>query len=684
MKIIKYVFVVVLLFNLNNSTAQKNFTVEADAKFANEAYYSAIDLYKKADVKAKNNPAEKARICFQLAECYKLLVEPEQAQTYYNRCVLLKYQQKEPLVLLRLAEVLMEQGEYSEAELNIKSYIEIVSDNEYANDLLESCKKAVEWTESPTKHLIQDEVLINSDHYDYSPTWGDKKHNVLIFASAREGSTGDGVDARTGESFMDLWTTTRDNNGKWGEPQLLSNAINTADNEGSAILTKKGDEIFFTRCPREKKVDLGCEIFHSELKGNNWTKANKIQLKPEGADTLSCGHPAINSSVTYMIFSADFPGGLGGKDLWLSEYDKREDSWLDPVNLGDQINTANDEMFPYLSDKGVLYFSSNGHQGLGGLDIFKAEEISDKSWGNVENLKFPLNSPEHDFGILFETGTDKRGFLSSSRHDLGGKGKDDLYNFNLPDIQFALSVFVSNKETGDPVPGVTIKLTGIDTTVAGGIVSEVVKTTDAEGKFIFEEISRSKRYILKDKVYQIEVEKDSFLVASNQITTYGLENSKRFLEEVFLQPVVTESGEALVIDFPEVQYALNKAELLVSENVNSKDSLDFLYATLIENPSIIIELQAHTDCRGSDSYNKKLSQRRAQSCVDYLVTKGIPKERMVPVGYGEDSPRGEGLECNTISKLSTKEEQEAAHQKNRRTQFRVLSFDYVYPEKTEE
>ena len=185
-------------------------------------------------------------------------------------------------------------------------------------------------------------------------------------------------------------------------------------------------------------------------------------------------------------------------------------------------------------------------------------------------------------------------------------------------------------------------------------------------------------------MYQIEVEKDSFLVASNQITTYGLENSKRFLEEVFLQPVVTESGEALVIDFPEVQYALNKAELLVSENVNSKDSLDFLYATLIENPSIVIELQAHTDCRGSDSYNKKLSQRRAQSCVDYLVTKGIPKERMVPVGYGEDSPRGEGLECNTISKLSTKEEQEAAHQKNRRTQFRVLSFDYVYPEKTEE
>ena len=509
MKIFKYVFVVALFFLSSNLFAQKNFTIEADAKFANEAYYSAIDLYKKGETKEKN-PEEKARINYQIAECYRLAVEPEQAQTYYNRCVLLKYQQKEPLVLLRLAEVLMEQGEYSEAEVNLKSYIEVSPQNQHAKDLLASCAKAVEWTNSPTKHIVQDEVLINSDHYDYSPTWGDKKHNVLIFASAREGSTGDGVDARTGESFMDLWTTTRDNNGKWGEPQLLPGAINTPDNEGSAVLSKKGDKIFFTRCPREKKVDLGCEIFYSDLKGTNWSKAEKIQLKPEGADTLSCGHPAINSSANFMIFSADFPGGFGGKDLWYSEYDKREDSWLEPVNLGAKINTTSNEMFPYLSDDGSLYFSSDGYIGLGGLDIFRAEKITDKEWDNVENLKFPLNSPEHDFGILFETGTNKRGFLSSSRHDLGGKGKDDLYNFNLPEIQFALSVFVSNKETGDPVPGVTIKLTGIDTSVAGGIVSEFVQTTDAEGKYIFEEISKAKRYILKDMVYQIEVEKDSF------------------------------------------------------------------------------------------------------------------------------------------------------------------------------
>ena len=665
----------IFVLNVNNNSAQKNFVSEADVKFENEAYFTAIDLYKKGEVKEKDI-REKGRINFQLAECYRYSVEPAQAQTYYQRAIKLKFQEENQEIFLLLADVLKEQGEYQSALENINKFLELNPEDKKASDALVSCKKAIEWKENPTKHMIQNEILINSDHYDFAPTWGDKKHDVLIFASAREGSTGDGIDARTGESFMDLWSTTRDNNGKWSEPQLLPNSINTKDNEGPAVMSKKGDKIFFTRCPREKKINLGCEIFEAEKKGNSWTQAEKIQLKPDGADTLSCGHPAINSTMRFMIFSADFPGGYGGKDLWISEYDKREDSWMSPTNLGSTVNTEGDEMFPYLAEDNSLYFSSNGYVGLGGLDVFKAVNTGDKTWGEPVNLQWPINSPEHDFGIIFERGTDKRGYITSSREDLGGKGKDDLYNFNLPEIQFSLSVFVSNKETNEQIPGVTIKVTGIDTSTAGGIVSEYVQTTDGEGKAIFEEISKGKRYILKEMIYEIEVEKDSFLVARNQISTINEENSKRFLEEVYLIPIVDESGEAAIIDFPEVQYALDKAELLVDDNVNSEDSLDFLYTTLTDNPNIVIELQAHTDCRGSDKYNKKLSQRRAQSCVDYLISKGIPKERMVPVGYGEDRPRMEGLECGSIDRLSTKEEQEAAHQKNRRTQFIVLSTDY--------
>ena len=651
-------------------TSQKNFAKEADNAFLNESFYSAIELYKKVEVKEKK-PAEKARLNFQIAECYRMMVEPEQAQTYYQRSVMLKYDQEHPELYILLADVLKEQGDYKSAQENYNKYLSIDSNSALAKEGAESCKKAMEWTEEPTKHFIQNEIQINTDHYDYSSAWGDKKHETIIFSSSREGSTGEAVDLRTGESYMDLWSSSRDNKGKWGEPMPLPLTINTEDNEGASVLNKKGDQMFFTRCPREKKTNIGCDIFTAKKQGDGWKKAELVVLKPDGADSLSCGHPTIDMTGSLMIFASDLPGGFGGKDLWYVEFNKRDKVWGEPVNLGETINTSADEMFPHLTDNKTLYFSSTGHSGMGGLDIFKAENSADKIWDNVENLRYPLNSAEHDFGIIFERGSnDRRGFFTSNRQ--GGKGKDDLYSFNLPDIIFSLVVYVTNKEDNEPVAGVTVSLKGDDG-------SEVVRTTDAEGKLVFEEEGK-KRFILKETSYNLEVSKDEFLAATNTISTKGEEKSKRFLEEVFLQPVVNEVGEAIVIDFPEVQYAYDKWDLLVDARINSKDSLDYLFATLTQNPNIVIELQAHTDCRGSSRYNKDLSQKRAQSCVDYLISKGIPADRMVPVGYGESTPRAEGLECKSIDKMGTKEEQEAAHQRNRRTQFRVLSSDYKAPE----
>jgi peptidoglycan-associated lipoprotein len=651
-------------------TSQKNFAKEADNAFMNESFYSAIELYKKAEVKEKK-PAEKARINFQIAECYRMMVEPAQAQTFYNRSVMLKYDKEHPELYIYLADVLKEQGDYKSAEENYNNFLAIDPSSVLAKEGAESCKKAIEWTDEPTKHFIQNEIQINTDHYDYSSAWGDKKHETIIFSSSREGSTGEAVDMRTGESYMDLWSSTRDNKGKWGEPMPLPLTINTEDNEGASVLNKKGDQMFFTRCPREKKSNIGCDIFSAQKQGDGWKKAELVVLKPDGADSLSCGHPTIDMTGTLMIFASDLPGGFGGKDLWYTEFNKRDKVWGEPINLGATINTSGDEMFPHLTDKKALYFSSTGHPGMGGLDIFKAENSGDKAWENVENLRYPLNSAEHDFGIIFERGSDeRRGFFTSNRD--GGKGKDDLYSFNLPDILFSLVVYVTNKADNEPVAGVTVSLKGDDG-------SEVVRTTDAEGKLVFEQEGK-KRFILKETSYNLEVSKDEFLAATNTISTKGEEKSKRFLEEVFLQPVVNEVGEAIVIDFPEVQYAYDKWDLLVDQRINSQDSLDYLYNTLTQNPNIVIELQAHTDCRGSSRYNKDLSQKRAQSCVDYLISKGIPADRMVPVGYGESTPRAEGLECKSIDKMGTKEEQEAAHQRNRRTQFRVLSSDYKAPE----
>ena len=302
-----------------------------------------------------------------------------------------------------------------------------------------------------------------------------------------------------------------------------------------------------------KKVDLGCAIFYSKRKGDSWTQAKKIKLKPEGADTLSCGHPAMDSEMKVMIFAADFPGGYGMHDLWISEYDAREESWMTPVNLGPDINSIGDEMFPYLSDNGDLYFSSDSYEGFGGLDMFKAKKLGENKWGDLENLRYPLNSNEHDFGIILERNTDRRGMFTSSRE--GTKGHDDIFNFNIPPVLLKYYVEVTNSESGDPVPGATVKVTAIDT--SGGIRDEFVQTTDIDGTILFNEISDGKRYIQHDLIYEVECQKDSFLVRKSKFSTFNLEDNKTFYDPFEVQPV----GET-AIDFPEVQYALNKAELL--------------------------------------------------------------------------------------------------------------------------
>ena len=642
------------------SFSQKDFVKDANNAFKNESYFSAKELYKKAEAKAK--PVKKAWINFQIGECYRNLIEPAQAQTYYNRAVKLKYERTDPVVILYLAEVLKEQGEYKEAQAQYEEYLEVRPGDAVATSGAASCRKAIEWKDNPTRHVVMAEIQLNTDHYDYAPAWGDKKHTQLLFSSSREGSTGDEIDLRTGESYMDLWISTRDNKGKWGEPTLLPKTINTGDNEGGAVLNSKGSQIYFTRCPREKKENIGCDIFFAEKQGSSWKNASMIVLKPEGGDSLSCGHPTLDKAGSLLVFAADLPGGQGGKDLWYIEYNKREKAWGAPVNVGAPINTIGDEMFPHLGTDGTLFFSSTGHHGMGGLDIFRAEKIAEKEWDNVENLKYPINSAEHDYGIIFERGTETRGFFTSNRD--GGKGKDDLYSFNLPEIQFSLEVYVKNKETGEPIPGVTITLVGTDG-------SQVSKTTNEEGAFKFDE-ENGKRFIKKETNYNFDASKDEYLVAKTSLSTMGYDHGVNFIEEIFIQPATVET----VIDFPEVQYAYDKSELLVNDKTDAKDSLNDLYQTLIDNPSIIVELQAHTDCRGGAAYNQRLSQARAQSCVDYLVSKGIPSDRMDAKGYGKVQPRAVGLECDVIKKMTTKEEQEAAHQRNRRTQFRVLSFDY--------
>ncbi|MEM9051245.1 MAG: OmpA family protein [Bacteroidota bacterium] len=639
------------------------FTKQADNAFENEAYFEAIDLYKKAYSK-ESDSEEKGRMLFRIAESYRQILDYDQQVIWYNKA--LKAQYDDPDAFLYLAQAYHRQGDFTQAIEYYEKYKDAAPDPMKGELGLAQAQTAKEFRDNPSRYMVQNEILLNSAEYDFSPGWAGDDFNTIYFSSSRQGAQGLEIDQRTGESFQDIFFTNRDQKGKWSEPERLTYRINTIHNEATPRLTNSFDMMVFTRCESTKDENKGCNVMITRKTGDQWSTAQVVEVKNDQSyETTTAGHPALTVGETHIIFASDMPGGIGGKDLWIAPFDKASMTAGAAVNLGPNINTKGDEMFPFVRQNGALYFASNGHAGMGGLDNFVAESNGENSWGNVQNMGFPINSIGHDFGIIWE-GDSERGYLTSDRN--GGKGKDDIYSFNLPPLLFALEGVVYDKDSQQPVPEATIKVIGSD-----GASFEAA--TDAGGAFSFGE-KGLERYINPETNYSIEVSKPDYLVAKDQISTVGLPESTTFLKEYF----ITFTAPDKAIEFPEVRYAYNKAELQVNEEVNSLDSLDFLYNVLVDNPTIIIELQAHTDSRGKVAYNKDLSQRRAQSCVNYLESKGIAAERMVAKGYGKGRLR---ITDAQIAAMGTEEEKEAAHQKNRRTEFTVLSFDYVPREETD-
>ncbi|HCQ28683.1 MAG TPA: hypothetical protein DIU39_00240 [Flavobacteriales bacterium] len=645
---------VAVMFSLTLA-AQKNYKAEADAAFKALQYYKAIDLYEKAYAKERKKDV-KAEILFKIGEAYRLSDNMKQAYVWYNKALKAKYDN--PIVIFYMAEAKRLNGDYEEAIVKYKEYLTKVPGDKKAEDAIKACELAKIWMDDPTRYVVEPQPLLNSEKYDFSPCIASKKGDVLYFTSTREGSTGNDPSDVTGMNFSDVYQSKRDKKGKWSEPILLEGEVNSPASEGAVCLNKRKNILYFTRCGVPKKGVMGCSIYWSKKTGQSW---GTPELIPIASDTFAVGHPAISPDDNTLVFASDMPGGQGGKDLWYVVYDKKAKTWGEPVNLGPEINTEGDEMFPYIRDNGELYFASNGHIGMGGLDIFKAQSIGVNQWGKVENMKYPINSNANDFGIVFENGKDK-GYLTTSRE--GGKGGDDIWSFYLPPLVFALEGIVKDAETGKPIPGAKIELVGSDGTKAEAIADE-------NGQFKFAE-NGNDRYIKPNTTYNILVSAKDYLNAKGKETTVGVDKSKIFYHEYAL------TSTKKPIRMPQILYEYNKADLLPQ----SKDSLNFLYNVMMDNPNIVVELRSHTDFRGSRSYNQKLSQRRAQSAVDYLVKeKGIPADRIVAKGMGEDEPLvlpdGTVLDEKYIKSLKTKEEQEAAHQLNRRTDFKVIRTDYV-------
>ena len=641
-------------------SAQKNYLKDADVAFDNHQYFNAIELYKQAYTKVKKADA-KARILYRTAQSYQEINELKSAETYYSKAIKAKY--PDPVAILNLADVLKTQQRYEEAIVEYNNYKKEMPSDPRGENGVKSCELAKQWKDAKntpeTRLKVDNMALINSKESDFSPAYADKKGTTLIFTSTRPGAQGS-IDITNGQNHSDLYEAKLDKNGKWSTPAPLASTIISKMNEASVSVAKKGDVMFMTRCPEAKNKQLKCQLYVCKKQGPSWAEP---ELLPFCVDSIAFGHPAINPTGDVLYFTSKLPGGYGGKDIWMSVYNKKDKAWGQPVNLGPTINTQGDEMYPYMAeDDKTLYFSSNYHLGMGGLDIFKAEKGADGKFTKApENLKYPMNSAGDDFGIIFE-GKKIKGYFTSNRE--GGKGSDDIYSFILPPLNFNLTGTVVSEEGNEPVTNALIHLKG-----SNGDMFEFKTTADGKYNFKLKENVSYEVTVATDKSTVSQTFKLGFLANKDmgKLTTVDENESKDFVKDFALTPVKAE------IRFPAVLYELGKADL----KPESKDSLNFLYQTLMDNPSIIIELQAHTDSRGSDAKNLTLSEARAKSCVDYLnLEKKIPLERLKSKGWGEKKLL---ITDAQIAKAKSKEEKEALHQKNRRTVFRIVSWDYVDP-----
>ncbi|MGJ8661719.1 MAG: hypothetical protein ACSHXL_06755, partial [Bacteroidota bacterium] len=449
---------------------------EANKMYNNENYCEGAEkcanAYKQLTRKGKKAKKYKGTMAFKTAECFKHTEHYKDAQEWYDRALLLDYQEIEPKVLLYNAAMLQQMGEFKKAIDNLNEYKKLVPNDMLADVRIQSCKSAKDFIADKTRYVVENQRNINKPSFDMAPVFGDRKESKLFFSSSRAGSTGSGTDPRSCENYMDIWVSQTDKKGNWGEPALLEGeGINTEDNEGTVCFDGRNKTMFFTRCPNEKKMNLGCDIWMSEAKGRDeWKEPTKVVLK--SSDSVSVGHPCASEDGRTLVFTSDMAGGYGGHDLWISTYDRRSDTWSGPKNLGPEINTSGNEMFPTFAKNGDLFFASDGHPGLGNLDIFRATKVGeDFKWENSKNMGFPINSEAADYA-LYEY-TEIKGYFTSERKGENGEYKGDIYSYVLPPNLFDLRMSLTELgNSSEVVSNAKVVVTGSDGTTWEGYTND--------------------------------------------------------------------------------------------------------------------------------------------------------------------------------------------------------------------
>lgn len=628
----------------------------AEALYEAGGFFEAVEIYRRELDKV---PREQMGFYLQrIADCYRFVGNARQAEIWYSKAI--QREAPDPKVFYNYAEMLKMSEKYDEAIEQYQKYKQLVPNDPLADIGIRSCELAQKWIASPAGYEIVNMRAINSRQSDFSPAFASDDYSILYFTSSRDEATGSKKHAGTGEMFTDIFVSQRDRQGNWSSPRPLDESINTAFDEGAPSLTSDYNKLYFTRCRTSKRNKLGCEIMLSERREQGWLSPEPLLI---AADSMVVAHPSISNDDLTLYFVSNMPGGYGGNDIWKITRSSPSDNWGEPVNLGAEINTKGNEMFPFIHSDGTLYFSSDGHPGMGGLDIFRA-----KSNGNgweVENMRYPINSPSDDFGIIFEREREA-GYFSSRRRDVGSRGGDNIYLFYLPEIIFNMIGDVRDDKTGRALADANVQMVGSD-----GLI--VNAKTGADGSF---------RFMLNPNTdYVLIASREGYLNGKGRETTRGLAASKEFTVEIQL------TSTAKPIELPNIFYDYDRWEL----RPESMAALDRLIEVLNDNPTIVIELGAHTDSRGTLEYNYDLSQKRAQSVVNYLIERGVPAERLRAKGYAQSQPKvvdeqlvqqypflniGAKLNQEFIDKIQNQEQQETVHQINRRTEFRVLSTDY--------
>ena len=630
---------------------------KGDKFYAVGEYYDAAAQYRKAYTQTPNKERElKGQRAMKMAECYRRILLTNKAITAYNNAV--RYKQDDSLTHFYLGQLHLKNGNYKEAARQFQTAMDSLPQSDphwqLAKTGLHSAQMVPQWKKETSPYTVKRENQFNSRRAEFSPMLAGDDNEQLFFTSTRNQAQGDEYSGITGSKAADIFMAQKDDKGKWGKPQAIDSELNSAFDEGVCCFSPDGRTMYLTQCKTDANYPRFATIVASSRSDATWSKPTEITISK---DTLtSFAHPAVSPDGEWLYFVSDMPGGLGGYDIWRCRlFGNNEVGTIE--NLGPLVNTAGDEKFPAFRPNGDFYFSSDGHPGMGGLDIY----ILKKGARNLEHPVAPLNSQGDDFGMTFE-GRYNRGYFSSNRGDT--RGYDHIYSFYNPEIVQTVKGWVYEQDG--------YELTAAQVYMVGNDGTNLKLSVRGDGSFT-QEIKPGVDYVFLGTC-------KGFLNHQEQLRVEPVTKS----EEYVLQfPLANISAPVLIEN---IFYDFDKATL----RPESQTALDELVNLLNENPNITIELSAHTDYKGSDQYNERLSQRRAESVVNYLIAHGIASDRLTPKGYGEGKPKkikrkvaekypflkeGDVLKEEFVVQLP-EEQQEQCNQLNRRTEFIVLRTTY--------